>query len=157
MHRIAAFVLGFLPALFLFGCGGSDGQPPPTVAMDAQAACAALVGTRIPATAIGLATTGAKVNTATLVPVSAANTLGEYCLAVGQIDPVDTTTQSIGFNVALPTSWNGKAMQLGGGGWSGFLFPAAGASSYGDQPSGVDFKNRFAGECRWIALNQKNF
>ncbi|GAP38545.1 tannase/feruloyl esterase family alpha/beta hydrolase [Piscinibacter sakaiensis] len=134
MHPIAAMALAFSSALFLAACGGQDDELPTPVTKDAQAACAALASTRIPASAIGLPTTGARIDRADLVPVSATNSLGEYCLAVGRIDPVDPAAQPIGFNVALPTAWNGKAMQLGGGAWSGFLFPANGASSYGDQP-----------------------
>jgi len=120
----------------LAACGGSDSETPKATvsAVDPYVACGALAGTQIPPTAISLATNGARVNSATLVPISTSNSIGEYCLVTGQIDSVDAAAQAITFNVALPTAWNGKALHLGGGAWDGYLVPATGASSYGDQP-----------------------
>lgn len=74
---------------------------------------------QIAANAIGLPTRGAKVNSATMVTASGTNPNGEYCLIQAQIDSVDVTAQPILFSLGLPTFWNGKAVQLGGGGWDG--------------------------------------
>ena len=116
------------------GGGGDAGQSPPTPMVDAKAACTALAGTRIAAESLGLPTKGASVDTAAIVPASDTSPAGEYCLATGKVASVDPNAQPIRFNIALPTTWNGKAMHLGGGAWDGYLVNAAGASSYGDQP-----------------------
>src|SRR5678815_3179990 len=44
-----------------------------------------------------------------------------YCRVLGTIAPVDPAAQLINFQVNLPTSWNGKALQYGGGGFNGTL------------------------------------
>lgn len=116
------------------GGGGDAGLPPPTPVVDTKAACTALAGTRIAAESLGLPSKGASVDTAAIAPASDTNPAGEYCLVTGKIASVDPNAQSIRFNIALPTTWNGKAMHLGGGAWDGYLVNAAGASSYGDQP-----------------------
>ena len=135
MPRIGGLGAIVLLSSAISACGGGDDSTPTApLPVDSYAACSAIAGTQVAAASIGLATNGAKVNTATLVPVSATNANGEYCLVVGEITSVDPAAQNITFNVALPSSWNGNALHIGGGGWNGFLFPAAGASSYGDQP-----------------------
>lgn len=51
-----------------------------------------------------------------------------HCLISGRIDPVDSsaTARPIQFGVALPASWNGRAVQLGGGGMNGSIPALAG-------------------------------
>ena len=80
--------------------------------------CAELNGTKIPASAIGLPTTGADVTTAT---VAATATLREYCAASVAIHPVDKNAPDILAQVNLPTSWNTKAFMQGGGGYDGSI------------------------------------
>lgn len=103
----------------------------------AAQACASFTGITIPATAFGLATTGATVTSATLVPAATANAGVEYCKIVGAIHPVTVSetvnstvipTPDIGFNVALPTSWNTKTIHGGGGGFDGSV-PAVDAAN----------------------------
>lgn len=102
------------------GNGGNGGTPPP--ALSAQAACAALANVSVGASQIALATGGAKVTAATLIAANATgNKLGEYCQVRGAIAPVDPASQSINFAVNLPTQWNGKGIQFGGGGFDGTL------------------------------------
>nr|WP_246294681.1 tannase/feruloyl esterase family alpha/beta hydrolase [Schlegelella koreensis] len=43
---------------------------------------------------------------------------------MGAIDPVDPTAQKINFQLNLPTTWNGKVVQYGGGGFNGTLVTA---------------------------------
>jgi len=104
----------------------------PTTAAQA-ATCADLVGLAIPASAIGLPTTGGAVTSATLVPAagSGAALVAEYCRVNGQISPVDPSAPKILFRVALPTSWNQKALMYGGGGFDGSI-----PSVTGNVPSG---------------------
>jgi len=88
-------------------------------AQDPDAACRSLAGADIPATAIGLPSSGAKVTSATLV--AAAAPLPEYCKLLGAVAPVDATAPAVQFQVNLPTRWNRKALQYGGGGFNGVL------------------------------------
>ncbi len=45
----------------------------------------------------------------------------EYCKVLGGIRPVDPSAQDIRFEVNLPTNWNHKAVQFGGGSFDGWL------------------------------------
>ncbi|MBI5278279.1 MAG: tannase/feruloyl esterase family alpha/beta hydrolase [Burkholderiales bacterium] len=126
MPQLAAAV----SAILLAGCGGSADPTAgnassvtrpmammsiPTV--DPALACAGLIGQTIQPSEIGLPTSGGSVLAATLV-------LGtpEYCLVTGVIRPVDPLAQDITFQVDLPTHWNSKGVQFGGGGFDGSLF-----------------------------------
>lgn len=129
-------------ALLMAACGGSDdaasagntggaGQTPPGApgdgapappALSALEACTALNGTAVPASSLALASGGASVTAATLIAADASgNTLGEYCQVRGAIAPVDGSAPNINFAVNLPTQWNGKGIQFGGGGFDGTL------------------------------------
>jgi feruloyl esterase len=44
-----------------------------------------------------------------------------YCKVLGFIAPIDSTAPPINFQVNLPITWNGKAIQYGGGGLNGVL------------------------------------
>jgi Tannase and feruloyl esterase len=107
-------------------------------AADPNAACAAL-SAPIAASAIGLPTGGAIVESVALVApsplavrpkvpfgppppeVAIAPALPEYCQVTGAIVPVDPKAPPIRFQVNLPTDWNGNSMQYGGGGFNGVL------------------------------------
>lgn len=84
----------------------------------AQDPCSALAGLKIPASAIGLKTTGAEVKSAA--------SAGAYCKVNGAIRPVDPTAPDINFQVNLPNDWNGKAVHFGGGGYNGSLVTGLG-------------------------------
>jgi feruloyl esterase len=140
------FALLPITAVMLAACGGSDddntGTPdtsaPPALVQNAQT-CAALGGTAIPASAIGEPTTGAVVTSASLVSavpqtLNAAGTavtaaLPEYCRVLVDIKPVDSSAPLIKAQVNLPTIWNGKSMQLGGGGYNGSLVTGLGGEA----------------------------
>ena len=90
--------------------------------------CAALTGLTIPPVSIGLQTGGAKITSATLVPAapqtidSSGNVvlaMPEYCKVLGAIAPVDPNAFPINFEINLPTNWNHRSMQFGGGGLNG--------------------------------------
>src|SRR5262245_46830901 len=102
------------------------------VRADATASCASLAGMAISAASIGLPTTGANVTAASLVLANAPqNTNGEYCLVRAAVHPVDPTAPDILIEVNLPTNWNGKGLQLGGGGYNGSV-----VTGLGPPPSG---------------------
>jgi feruloyl esterase len=93
----------------------------------AESACAALSNLKIPAASIGLPTSGATVQNVTLVSATAdGNMNGEYCAVKGMIAPVDPTAPGIEFEVNLPSRWNLKALQMGGGGYDGTLVTGLG-------------------------------
>ncbi|MEJ8814704.1 tannase/feruloyl esterase family alpha/beta hydrolase [Variovorax ureilyticus] len=118
------------------GGGGGGGNPVlgpsfPQVVADAAKACPALKGMTIDASAISEPTRGAVVASATLIPATAdkpnaSNTAivqgtPDYCQVMLSIHPVDSAAPEILSQVNLPTSWNGKKLQFGGGGYNGTL------------------------------------
>lgn len=81
------------------------------------AGCESLAGIGVPAEAIALPTTGSKVTeVAWEVDVE---THGAYCRVTGSILPLDASAPAINWQANLPASWNGKLLQLGGGGFNG--------------------------------------
>ncbi len=82
-----------------------------------SSSCRSLKGLEIPASGLGLPTNGAYVKSAKLVH----DRRGEYCKVLGGVRPVDTSAQDIRFEVNLPTNWNHKAVQFGGGTFDGWL------------------------------------
>jgi pimeloyl-ACP methyl ester carboxylesterase len=124
----------------LAGCGGSDDAaqapaPAPAPAPTAQEACNALKSVSIAAAAIGKPSSGAIVQSATLVAATAAdNPNGEYCAVKGMVFPATAGAPSMEFQVNLPTDWNRKALQMGGGGYDGTL--VTGLGPFTSQPKG---------------------
>lgn len=101
----------------------------------AAAACQKLAGVKVSARDIGQPTTGAVVTSAQWVAADAAgNAHGEYCKVLGAIHPVDPKAPDINFQVNLPTAWNRKLLQYGGGGLNGVL--VTGLGPYSRQPEG---------------------
>jgi hypothetical protein len=96
--------------------------------------CVEVDGMVIPATSIGLPTTGGLVTSTTAVAGNGnagAAALGAYCKILGAISPVDPTAPKINFQVDLPASWNNKAMAFGGGGFDGSIPNVAGNVGFG--------------------------
>ena len=111
-------------ALSLSGAAGAQAAPAPA---RPEAACAALAGVVVPAARIGLPTSGAQVVSATFSAAAAgAKASPAYCKVLAQIAPVDPRAQPITLQLNLPSAWNGKAVQMGGGGLDGFLVTAEG-------------------------------
>lgn len=136
-------------ALLLAACG----QVPKATALGADPTgfCQSLVGRTIPAAAIGLPSGDARIETARLVTPNALSTLErgptpaavivpakpQRCEVVGSIAPLDRNAPAIRFQVNLPTTWNGRSVQYGGGGFNGVLITGEAlvpAARY-DQPS----------------------
>jgi Tannase and feruloyl esterase len=106
----------------------------PTLAsLSAGQACARLQGIEISAHAIGLPTSGATITSTELVAGNARdNANGEYCKVLGAIHPATYNAPDINFEVNLPTRWNGKSLQFGGGGFNGRTI--TGLGHYAKQP-----------------------
>jgi len=97
-------------------------------------ACEAMSGLKIPASAIGLRTSGATISSAELISASAPDNInGEFCKVIGNIHPVTYSAPDIEFEVNLPSNWNGKSLQFGGGGFNGRL--VTGLGQYAKQPT----------------------
>ncbi len=107
---------------------------PALLTSDLKAGCASLAAS-IDAARIGLPSSGATIDSATLMPASAiavaergptpasqiTPAAPEYCKVLGRIAPVDPAAPPIVFQVNLPTRWNGRSVQYGGGGFNGVL------------------------------------
>ena len=101
------------------------------------AGCESLKGFAVPASAIGLPTGGATVETAVAVPASEAkNVNGDFCKVTGVIKNATASSAVFEFEVNLPNNWNGRALQMGGGGYDGSLVNALGP--YTLQPAGEE-------------------
>jgi feruloyl esterase len=94
-----------------------------------KSTCPRLAGYTLPPSSIGLPSGAATLTSATYTPAapesasgSAANpSTPDYCKVLGTIAPVDPAAQTIHFQINLPSAWNGKALQYGGGGFNGTL------------------------------------
>lgn len=126
MKRHHLLALGCLSAAALAACGGGSDTPPPTAATPKS--CDTLAGMAIPASAIGLPTRGGTVTAATVVAAAGTGAAAtpEYCNVMASIAPMDANAPSILFRLALPTTWNGKAVMYGGGGFDGTIPNVAG-------------------------------
>jgi len=136
-------------AALLAGCAGLGGgaavsasapvSSPIGLGADPAAACTALANT-VPASAIGLPSGEARIDSATLVAASAlavaergptpaarvTPALPGFCKLLGRIKPVDAKAPDIVFQINLPLQWNGRTVQYGGGGFNGTLISALG-------------------------------
>jgi feruloyl esterase len=84
--------------------------------------CAQLKDFSIPASSIGLLTSGAVVQTAVTVAASdQGNTNGDFCKVIGIVKPKNPGSPNLEFEVNLPLNWNRRALQMGGGGYDGSL------------------------------------
>lgn len=102
----------------------------------AREACEALSGAEIPAVKIGLPTRGARIDSARFISATAEGNLnGEYCEVRGWISPMNAGSPRMQFEVNLPSSWNRKLLQMGGGGFDGSL--VTGLGTEGLQPKTV--------------------
>ena len=117
-------------------CGGGGGgdsfvDRSQLAQLTPKAACASLAGLNIAAADIGLPTGGATVSAATIVAAvdetvttsgttsSVRHATPEYCRVLGDIRPVDPAAPNIKFQLNVPTLWNQKSIQVGGGGLNG--------------------------------------
>lgn len=87
--------------------------------------CGSLRQQEVAATQIGLPTGGALVHSAKHVDGAG----GGFCKVLGTIRSVDPKADPIRFEVNLPETWNGKAVQFGGGAFNGYLHQSDGLRS----------------------------
>ncbi|MEO8099968.1 MAG: tannase/feruloyl esterase family alpha/beta hydrolase [Acidobacteriota bacterium] len=114
-------------AVALIWSNGVGAQAPASGKTITEADCsAAKLGSSFPVSAIG-----EPVGAVTLSEPrwnGAGKGGGPYCSVNGSIAPVDkaATARPINFSVAFPSNWNGRAVQLGGGGMNGTIPGLAG-------------------------------
>ena len=129
--------IGIFSALIVAGLA----NPAYAVGMtgDAAKVCNGLVQI-IPATAIGIKSGAAKIDSASLVAASALSVAERgptpaaritpaapsFCKVMGQIAPLDPMAPQINFEINLPLDWNGRSVQYGGGGFNGVLITGLG-------------------------------
>lgn len=123
-----------LPLALMAALPSANAQLPDVSTRSPAEACEQLQGQHLPATMIGLPTTGATIASARLIPANTTdNDNGEYCKVLGAIHPHTYTAPDINFAVNLPTNWNSKTLQFGGGGLNGTL--VTGLGHYIKQPA----------------------
>jgi len=128
-------VLALTGTVCLSPCWATEARSPlPALAsLSPEKACARLDGIDIASADIGLPTGGATIAATELVRSRTSdNANGEYCRVTGAIHPVDYNAPDINFQVNLPTRWNAKSLQLGGGGFDGSV--VTGLGHYARQP-----------------------
>ncbi|WP_427912283.1 tannase/feruloyl esterase family alpha/beta hydrolase [Ramlibacter sp. MMS24-I3-19] len=119
-------------AAILTACGGGGGSDAATLPRLSAAQAASIT------TCTGLPTSFTYANTSiTTATVAAAGTLtnagapvAEHCVVTGKmnqrVSPVDGQTYAIGFEMRLPTAWNGRFLYQGNGGTDGVVAQATG-------------------------------
>jgi feruloyl esterase len=128
MRRALALVVLFASASAIER--GTAAAQSAAAALTARQHCLALKDLRIPAASIELPTNGATVVSAAFIAATeAGNTNGEFCKVLGGIHALDPTAPDIKFEVNLPTRWNNRMLQMGGGGFDGTLVTGLGGAS----------------------------
>ncbi|HET7795336.1 MAG TPA: tannase/feruloyl esterase family alpha/beta hydrolase [Rhizobacter sp.] len=134
-----------LTTLTLLALAGCSGKGPLQRGDDLAASCAKLAQP-VEAKYIKLPTTGASIDSATLVAPSELQVaeqapspgaritpaLPQHCRVLGRIAPFEPSAPPILFQLNLPIEWNGRAVQFGGAGFNGRLVTGTGL-----QPSGL--------------------
>lgn len=121
--REACRAIGFAALLLTVACGAAFAQRAPMLPMH----CEDLAGSVLPPASIGLPTGGALVQTAAMIRATdTGNRNGDYCRLTGVIRAHTAGSPDIRFELNLPSRWNGRALQFGGGGYSGVVVTGTG-------------------------------
>lgn len=138
-------------ALGLSGCNDSSSssddeseRSASTTVSDSATSCTALSGLEIPDSAFGLSTGGAYVAEATLVLADDGAGTPEYCLVTGAVTATQGTDPEIQFQVNLPTTWNMKVVQFGGGGFNGIVITGLGNVSNAPDSAATPLERGYA-------------
>ncbi|WP_244438851.1 tannase/feruloyl esterase family alpha/beta hydrolase [Paraburkholderia dilworthii] len=94
--------------------------------------CAEFAGAVLPPELIALPTAGAQIESASMVSATAPGNQqgGEYCRITGRIKALKPTAPDIRFDLNLPRRWNGRALQIGGGGYNGVVVSGTGVMPF---------------------------
>ncbi|MEM5400205.1 tannase/feruloyl esterase family alpha/beta hydrolase [Paraburkholderia unamae] len=112
-----------IATLTLIASGAAFAQHTPSLPLH----CTDLAGALLPPASVGLPTNGALVQSAAMISATATGNLnGDFCRLTGVIRAQSAGTPDIRFEVNLPSRWNGRALQFGGGGYSGVVVTGTG-------------------------------
>jgi len=94
--------------------------------------CAEFAGAVLEPELIALPTAGAQIESAVMVSATAPGNQqgGEYCRITGRIRALEPSTPDIRFDLNLPRRWNGRALQIGGGGYNGVVVSGLGVMPF---------------------------
>lgn len=94
--------------------------------------CEEFAGAVLPPELIALPSAGAQIESAAMVRATAPGNQqgGEYCRITGRIKALNASTPDIRFDVNLPRRWNGRALQIGGGGYDGVVVSGIGVMPF---------------------------
>ena len=94
--------------------------------------CAEFAGAVLPPELIALPTAGVLIESAAMIGATAPGNQqgGEYCRITGRIKALKATTPDIRFDLNLPRRWNGRALQIGGGGYNGSVVSGTGVMPF---------------------------
>ncbi|MFM0509995.1 tannase/feruloyl esterase family alpha/beta hydrolase [Paraburkholderia sp. RL17-373-BIF-A] len=94
--------------------------------------CAELAGAVLQPELIALPTAGVQIESAAMVSATAPGNQqgGEFCRITGRIKGFNATTPDIRFDLNLPRRWNGRALQIGGGGYNGVVVSGTGVMPF---------------------------
>jgi pimeloyl-ACP methyl ester carboxylesterase len=124
-----------LCATALAGClaGFATAREAPRV-VDPEMACRSLSGVVVPASQIGLPTRGARVISAMAQPAGEGSAATPaYCKVMVEIGALTANAEPIQMQLNLPSAWNRKVVQMGGGGLDGVISTADGPSLLGSR------------------------
>ncbi|MFM0738208.1 tannase/feruloyl esterase family alpha/beta hydrolase [Paraburkholderia xenovorans] len=111
--------------------GASDAQAAPKDAPLAMR-CTELAGAVLPPELIAMPSAGVQIESAAMIKATAPGNQqgGEYCRITGRIKALKTSTPDIRFDLNLPRRWNGRALQIGGGGYNGVVVSGTGVMPF---------------------------
>ncbi len=144
--RLGVIVAAATGVLIWSSGGGAQGPAASKTITEADCT-AAKVGSSIPVSAVGEPVGAVTLNEPRWNAAGRAGG-GPYCSVNGAIAPVDKapTSKPINFSVALPSNWNERSVQLGGGGLNGTIPGLAGAQlSQGYVTYGSDSGHQMGG------------
>ena len=120
------FALSASAAVLIWPTGAAAQSPASSTTITEADCIAAKLGDNIPISALGEPVSAVTLNAPRWNP--AAKNAPAYCSVNGAMAPVDKspTAKPINFQVAFPPAWNGRAVQLGGGGMNGTIPGLAG-------------------------------
>jgi pimeloyl-ACP methyl ester carboxylesterase len=127
MRRTSWWLAALAGAVALIWSAGAGAQPSGNSRTITEADCtAAKLGDNIPVSAIGEPVSGVTLSAPRWNPPGR-NPVA-WCSVNGSMAPVDhsATAKPINFQVAFPATWNGRAVQMGGGGMNGSIPMLAG-------------------------------
>ena len=137
MKPVLRFPLAAAAAIVLAACaacGGGGSGSDPAASLPRLAAAQAAAITTCTGLTTGFTFANTSITAATVAPAGTLTNAGapvaEHCVVTGKmnqrVSPVDSQAYAIGFEMRLPTNWNGRFLYQGNGGTDGAVSQATG-------------------------------